>query len=62
MCVSGSSQPPDKPKLVGYAMKLHLVSLARLAGLMSGKVKDSRHTSDLNLTFKLMKTLTLPKD
>ena len=50
MCVSGSSQPPDKPKLVGYAMKLHLVSLARLAGLMSGKVKDSRHTSDLNLT------------
>ena len=26
------SQPPDKPKLVGYAMKLDLVSLARLAG------------------------------
>ena len=27
------SQPPDKPKLVGYAMKLDLDSLARLAGL-----------------------------
>ena len=26
-------QRPDKPKLVGYAMKLDLVSLARLAGL-----------------------------
>ena len=26
-------QPPFKPKLVRYAMKLDLVSLARLAGL-----------------------------
>ena len=33
------SQPPDKPKLVGYAMKLDLVSFARLAGLRAVRFK-----------------------
>ena len=32
-------QPPDKPKLVGHAMKLDLVSLARLAGLRAVNYK-----------------------
>ena len=30
--LANCSQPPDKPKLVRYAMKLDLVSLACLAG------------------------------
>ena len=30
---------PDKPKLVGYAMKLDLVSLAGLAGLRAVRYK-----------------------
>ena len=33
------SQPPDKPKLVGYAMKLDLSILARLAGLRAVRYK-----------------------
>ena len=33
------SQPPDKPKLVQYAMKLDLINLARLAGLRAVRYK-----------------------
>ena len=37
--ISRCSQPPDKPKLAGYAMKLDLTSLARLAGLRAVRYK-----------------------
>ena len=33
------SQPPDKPRLVEYAIKLHQVGLARLAGLRAVRYK-----------------------
>ena len=43
------SQPPDKPKLIGYAMKLDLASLARLASLRALRYKIVGIQSNLNI-------------